>query len=88
MRKIDPSIKIIACGGFREDEQFIKRSGNYFDYLSLHHYEQQGGYATGPKRLGEQYDRYAKMIADGPNPNIGVQVCLQADSSTCARLVT
>jgi alpha-N-arabinofuranosidase len=70
MRKIDPSIKIIACGGFREDEDFIKRSGNYFDYLSLHHYEQQGGYATGPKRLGEQYDRYAEMIAEGPNPNI------------------
>ena len=70
LRKIDPSIKIIACGGFREDEQFINRSGSYFDYLSLHHYEQQGGYATGPARLGEQYDRYANMIADGPNPNI------------------
>ena len=70
MRKVDPSIKIIACGGFREDEQFIKNSGRYFDYLSLHHYEQQGGYATGPVRLGEQYDRYAKMIAEGPNPNI------------------
>ena len=70
MRKIDPSIKIIACGGFQEDEQFIQRSGNYFDYLSLHHYEQQGGYATGPVRLGQQYDRYAKMIADSPNPNI------------------
>ena len=70
MRKIDPLIKIIACGGFREDEQFIKRSGNYFDYLSLHHYEQQGGYATGPVRLGQQYDRYAQMIAEGPNPNI------------------
>ena len=70
MRKIDPSIKIIACGGFSEDEQFIKRSGNYFDYLSLHHYEQQGGYATGPARLGQQYDRYARMIAEGPNPNI------------------
>ena len=70
MRKIDPSIKIIACGGFQEDEQFIKRSGNYFDYLSLHHYEQQGGYASGPARLGQQYDRYARMIAEGPNPNI------------------
>ena len=70
MRKVDPSIKIIACGGFREDEQFIQRSGNYFDYLSLHHYEQQGGYATGPVRLGQQYDRYAEMIANGPNPNI------------------
>ncbi|MBP5714651.1 MAG: DUF1080 domain-containing protein [Prevotella sp.] len=70
MRKIDPSIKIIACGGFREDEDFIKRSGSYFDYLSLHHYEQQGGYETGPVRLGQQYDRYAQMIANGPNPNI------------------
>ena len=70
MRKIDPSIKIIACGGFQEDEQFIKRSGSFFDYLSLHHYEQQGGYATGPARLGQQYDRYARMIAEGPNPNI------------------
>ena len=70
MREVDPSIKIIACGGFGEDEQFIQRSGNYFDYLSLHHYEQQGGYATGPARLGQQYDRYAKMIAEGPNPNI------------------
>ena len=70
MRKIDPSIKIIACGGFREDEQFINRSGSYFDYLSLHHYEQQGGYATGPVRLAQQYDRYAQMIADSPNPNI------------------
>ncbi|MBR7030313.1 MAG: alpha-L-arabinofuranosidase, partial [Prevotella sp.] len=58
------------CGGFREDEDFIKRSGSYFDYLSLHHYEQQGGYATGPVRLGQQYDRYAQMIANGPNPNI------------------
>ena len=70
MREVDPSIKIIACGGFSEDQDFLNRSGSYFDYLSLHHYEQQGGYATGPKRLGDQYDRYAKMIADCPNPNI------------------
>ena len=71
MREIDPTIKIIACGGFRgEDEGFLMRSGNYFDYLSLHHYEQQGGYAAGPKRLGAQYDQYAEMIANCPNPNI------------------
>ena len=70
MREVDPSIKIIACGGFREDEEFLQRSANYFDYLSLHHYEQAGGYATGPVRLGEQYDRYAKMIAACPNPNV------------------
>ncbi|MBR5055374.1 MAG: alpha-L-arabinofuranosidase, partial [Bacteroidales bacterium] len=70
MREVDPSIRIIACGGFQEDNDFIMRSGNYFDYLSLHHYEQQGGYATGPKRLADQYDRYAQVIAESPNPNI------------------
>ena len=70
MREVDTSIKLIACGGFREDEEFLQRSANYFDYLSLHHYEQAGGYATGPRRLGEQYDRYAKMIAACPNPNV------------------
>ena len=70
LREVDPSIKIIACGGFREDEEFLKRSGRCFDYLSLHHYEQAGGYADGPARLDEQYRRYAQMIADGPNPNI------------------
>lgn len=70
MRALFPDIKIIACGGFQEDEQFIKRSGNYFDYMSLHHYEQQGGYASGPQRLGQQYDRYAKWFSEGPNPNI------------------
>lgn len=36
MRKIDPSIKIIACGGFQEDEEFINRSGNYFDYKDVY----------------------------------------------------
>ncbi|MCQ2182522.1 MAG: family 43 glycosylhydrolase [Bacteroidales bacterium] len=69
-REIDPSVKIIVCGGFQEDEEFINRSGHLFDYMSLHHYEQQNGYETGPERLAAQYDRYAKMISAGPNPNI------------------
>ena len=70
MREIDPTIKIIACGGFQEDEQFLMRSANYFDYMSLHHYEQQNGYATGPQNLARQYDRYADMISKCPNPNV------------------
>ena len=71
MRAVDPTIKIIACGGFRgQDEGMIQRSANYFDYLSLHHYEQPGGYAAGPARLGAQYDQYAEMIANSPNPNV------------------
>ena len=70
LRAVDPSIKIIVCGGFQEDADFLNRSGRFFDYMSLHHYEQQGGYASGPLRLAEQYKRYAQMIAECPNPNI------------------
>ncbi len=70
LRQVDPSIKIIACGGFPEDEAFLNRSGRFFDYLSLHHYEQAGGYASGPARLAQQYERYAGLIAACPNPNI------------------
>ena len=70
LRAVDPSIKIIACGGFQEDEAFLQRSGRYFDYLSLHHYEQRDGYASGPGRLAELYRRYAGYIGQCPNPNI------------------
>ncbi|MDR1938536.1 MAG: alpha-L-arabinofuranosidase [Tannerellaceae bacterium] len=74
MRKIDPHIKIIACGGFPDDEGLLNRSGSYFDYLSLHHYEGANGYATGPARLGQQYNKYATMIAACPNPNIKLYI--------------
>jgi alpha-N-arabinofuranosidase len=72
MRKVDPKIKIIVCGGFGNttDKEFLDRSGSYFDYMSLHHYEGANGYATGPARLAAQYDQYAEMIASCPNPNI------------------
>jgi alpha-N-arabinofuranosidase len=70
MREVDPNIKIIVCGGFGTDKEFFNRSGNYFDYVSLHHYERENGYATGPLRLAAQYDQYAEMIAKCPNPNI------------------
>ena len=72
MRKVDPNIKIVVCGGFGNatDKAFLDRSGNYFDYMSLHHYERTNGYATGPARLAAQYDQYAKMIDGCPNPNI------------------
>jgi len=72
MRTVDPSIKIIVCGGFgtATDKEFFNRSGNYFDYVSLHHYEGANGYATGPARLAAQYEQYAEMITTCPNPNI------------------
>lgn len=72
MRKVDPDIKIIVCGGYgvETDKEFFNRSGSYFDYVSLHHYEGENGYATGPAKLAAQYDQYAGLIAACPNPNI------------------
>lgn len=76
MRKVDPGIKILVCGGFGmdTDKEFINRSGNYFDYVSLHHYEGATGYATGPGKLAAQYDQYADIIANSPNPNIKLYI--------------
>ncbi|HLP15778.1 MAG TPA: alpha-L-arabinofuranosidase [Bacteroidota bacterium] len=72
MRAVDPKIKIIVCGGFRPDgdKGFFERSGTMFDYVSLHHYEGQNGYASGPGKLATQYEQYADMIAHCPNPNL------------------
>lgn len=76
MRKVDPDIKVAVCGGFgaATDKEFLTRSGKYFDYMSLHHYEGENGYATGPARLATQYDQYAEMIANSPNPNIKLYI--------------
>lgn len=72
IRKVDPSIKIIVCGGFGNDgdKGMVERSGSFFDYMSLHHYETPNGYASGPKNLATQYQQYADMIAKSPYPNI------------------
>jgi alpha-N-arabinofuranosidase len=76
LRKVDPRIKIIVCGGFgtATDKEFFNRSGKYFDYVSLHHYEGENGYASGPARLAAQYDQYEEMIAQCPNPNIKLYI--------------
>ena len=76
MRKVDPTIKIAVCGGFGDggDKGMIERSGKYFDYMSLHHYENPNGYATGPGKLAAQYQQYADMIAKSPNPNIKLYI--------------
>jgi alpha-L-arabinofuranosidase len=76
MREVDPRIKIIVCGGFgtTTDKEFFDRSGKFFDYVSLHHYEGANGYATGPGKLATLYDQYAEMIAQCPNPNIKLYI--------------
>jgi alpha-N-arabinofuranosidase len=71
MRKVDPSIKIAVCGGFpNNDKTLLDTAGAYFDYISLHDYENPNGYATGPKKLAAKYQQYADVIAKSPNPNV------------------
>jgi alpha-N-arabinofuranosidase len=42
--------------------------------MSLHHYEGENGYATGPAKLGTSYDQYAEIIKGSPNPNIKLYI--------------
>jgi alpha-L-arabinofuranosidase len=76
MRKADPTIKIVVCGMFgnEEDKGMIVRSGSFFDAMSLHHYENPNGFATGPGKLAAQYQQYAGMIAASPNPDIKLYI--------------
>lgn len=79
LKKIDPSIKIIACGDFtvngkNTDSLLFFHSGKYFDYISLHHYESLGNYATGPIKSAQKYADVARMIAACPNPNIKLYI--------------
>lgn len=76
MRKVDPSIKLIACGSGGYDQNWnrtlIARAGKNFDYISTHHYENPSRFATGPEEDERFYRDLAKIIRTGPNPEIKI----------------
>ncbi|HEX8461196.1 MAG TPA: alpha-L-arabinofuranosidase C-terminal domain-containing protein, partial [Segetibacter sp.] len=79
LKKVDPTIKIIACGDFtvngkNTDSLLFFHSGKYFDYISLHHYEGANGFATGPVNSAKKYAGVARMIAACPNPAIKMYI--------------
>lgn len=79
LKQIDPTIKIIVCGDFKEknvyrDSVLIYSSGRYMDYISLHHYEGPGNFAKGPVTSAKKYAEVAALIAQSPNPNMKIYV--------------
>ena len=79
MRKVDPSIKIIACGsgglgfdgiGQAWNRGIIEHCADLMDYLSLHHYENPNNFAAGPAKFETFIHDTARLIAASKNPKI------------------
>jgi alpha-N-arabinofuranosidase len=88
MKKVDPSIKIIACGsgglapvghgnpkyGLGWNRGVLKGCADSIDYLSIHHYESPDRFAEGPGVLEQFIRETGKLIADSKNPKVKVFV--------------
>jgi len=77
LKKVDPNIKIIACGSggygwgaLRWNRIVIERCADLIDYLSIHHYEDPNRFAEGPYDYERFFRETAKIIANSRNPNI------------------
>jgi alpha-N-arabinofuranosidase len=84
MKKVDPDIKIIACGsgglapvgggkpeyGLPWNKGVLDGCADVIDYLSVHHYENPDGFAKGPETLGKFLDETGRLIAASKNPTI------------------
>lgn len=76
MRKADPSVKLAVCGsgGFdlRWNRRIIEECGEFFDYLSIHHYENPDRFADGPYNYERFIRQTAEIIAASKNPAIRI----------------
>ena len=86
MRAMDPSVKLIACGGYGYDDgqgsshnwnrELIQRASNDFDYLSIHYYNgimYQQDHVNDPRKY-EAYirDDLGALIRNSTNPKMRV----------------
>lgn len=78
LRKIDPSIIIIAHGGNGTDEKWnnvlLEKSAKYFDILSVHHYMNPDRFMEGVNEQERFYANTAKTISNSRNPDIKLYV--------------
>lgn len=78
MKKVDPEIKIAACGSgsFNMDwnRRIIEGCAEYIDYLSIHHYENPDNFAEGPRNYEEFFHRTREIIENSDNPDIKIYV--------------
>jgi alpha-N-arabinofuranosidase len=80
IRKIDPELKIVACGQKRSnDMQWSKKlidiAGDNFDVLGCHNYEYEPeNFMVGVKRIYDYLDKLCDYIRVSDHPNIKVAV--------------
>ena len=79
MKKMDLSIKIIACGnqgyshgqfGIEWNNALLADCGELIDYLSPHHYENPARFAEGPTNYEKFLRETARDVAASKNPNV------------------
>ena len=77
MKKIDPTVKIIACGSWRGsrlqwDSRLVNEAGELFDYLSFHQYDDPNTFADGPGKIEKYFRELGQVIADSPNKHVKI----------------
>ncbi|MBE3123412.1 MAG: hypothetical protein IMZ65_01245 [Planctomycetes bacterium] len=81
LKKIDPSITILACGSGQlghmwgeGDTTVIRECADLIDYLSVHHYEDAAKYADGPAAAETFWRSLGERIAASKNPKVKLYV--------------
>jgi alpha-L-arabinofuranosidase len=83
MRRVDPSIRIIACGsagygpqgaGQRWNRILLEHCAAAIDYLSLHHYEPAEEFAEGPARYEAFFRETGELIRQSANPEVKLYI--------------
>jgi len=78
MRKVDPSITIIAHGGNGTDMEWnqvvLNECAGDFDILSIHHYSDPYGYYSAALDQDSLYKNLRKSVAASANPSIRIYV--------------
>lgn len=80
IRKIDPKLKIVACGQKRSNDmqwsqKVIDIAGDNFDILGCHNYEYEPeNYMVGVKRIYDYLDKLCDYIRVSKHPDIKVAV--------------
>jgi alpha-N-arabinofuranosidase len=76
MRQADPSVKLAACGSNRFDlnwnRRVIEGTGERFDYISIHSYENPDRYADGPYNYERFIRQTGNIIAQSANPKMKI----------------
>ena len=77
MKKIDPSIKIIACGSWagdkmKWDSEIVQGASANFDFLSTHRYDDPNGFAINPWDNQRFFEAHRQMFATSANPDVKI----------------